>query len=145
MKTMMFYRTIDFLRRQIPLFAAIVTAWFISGVFPDDHHSSGTWERTAFTESLPLSSPEKSDKKSERLQSEIPAASPAAIIIRRNSQSSGLRFFRTGNTATIIGKTVLLPVPFSCLEKHRKFNCFIFQRFLHHSLPPRAGPENLCS
>ena len=83
--------------------------------------------------------PSDSGEHNGSLQVAIPGSTVPVVVSRRNHDQLTLREFRDGDTGVIVAQSVQL-VLVAHLKNHEKIKKSLFQSFLKHSLPPRAGP-----
>lgn len=138
-----FFRKTDICLEAILLCLLLAVSFFALGL----RESGNTVPLPAIevAEGLPESPlhtpfPERSGENSGLWQFAFPGGGvPSVTVSRRISEPLLLRFFRSGESS-LPSQELLLVLPRFHREKYRNHHIFIFQSFLKHSLPVRAGP-----
>lgn len=138
-----FFRKIESVRLLLPLFAVLVAALFIFAGFREDGKEISSLPQLVSRELPPdfqtLPHPGSSGDEKGSLRVAVPGNAIPVIVSRRNSEPLLLRLFRNVNAGAWWQETVIA-IPHICSENINPSDIFIFQSFLKHSLPPRAGP-----
>ena len=137
-----FFRKLEILLGAIPLGILLAVSFFATefrvsdSAIPENIIVSGKAQNSPLTSSLP----EKSGERSGLLQLAVPGGGvPAVVVSRRTSEPLTLRLFRSSETC-FPPQEIAVPAARFGREKYNNYHHFVFQRFLKHSLPVRAGP-----
>jgi hypothetical protein len=138
-----FFRKFESVRQFLPLFAVLVAALFIFAGFRESGKEASSFPQLVSRELPPdfqtLPHPGSSGDENGSLRVAVPGNAIPVIVSRRNSEPFLLRFFRSGNTG-ICWQDSVIAIPHIVSENINPSVTFVFQGFLKHSLPPRAGP-----